>query len=250
VGTFIERVEVAGPGFINFYLRPQWLHGVLDDVAALGDRYGEVPLGRGRRVLVEFVSANPTGPLNVVNARHAALGDALAALLAAAGYEADREFYVNDAGNQFRMLALAMDTRLRELAGEPAELPEGAYPGDYVIDLARAFAEQDPAAVEGRPPRPPQVLGAGAEAGGDGGGAAGDDRWEAWLERLGRFAVDRVLGDRRATLERFGVRYDRWMPESEVRAAGLAAQVVERLEEAGHTYRRDGALWLRTTAFG
>src|SRR5690606_12005972 len=199
-GTFIDRVEVAGPGFINFYLRPQWLYGVLDDVLALGPRYGDTHVGQGRRVVVEFVSANPTGPLNVVNARHAALGDSLASLLAAAGYRVAREFYVNDAGNQFRMLALAMDTRLRELLGEPAELPDGAYPGDYVIDLARAFAEQDPAAVEGRPPRPPQVLGAGAEAGGDGGGAAGDDggasggddgsgaagddRWEAWLERI------------------------------------------------------------------
>src|SRR5690606_26641819 len=106
-GTFIDRVEVAGPGFINFYLRPQWLYGVLDDVLALGPRYGDTHVGQGRRVVVEFVSANPTGPLNVVNARHAALGDSLASLLAAAGYRVAREFYVNDAGNQFRMLALA-----------------------------------------------------------------------------------------------------------------------------------------------
>src|SRR5690606_7476851 len=233
-------------GFINFYLRPQWLHGVLEDVLTLGRRYGETNTGRGRRVLVEFVSANPTGPLNVVNARHAALGDALASLLAAAGYDVAREFYVNDAGNQFRMLALAMDTRLRELAGEPADLPEGAYPGEYVVDLAREFAESDPAAFEARPPRPAPA----AAAAGEGPAVAGDEAWESWVERSGRFAVDRILEDQKATLERFGVRYDRWMPESEIRAAGLADRVVQRLTELGHTYRQDEALWLRTTAFG
>ncbi|MFS8570951.1 MAG: arginine--tRNA ligase [Thermaerobacter sp.] len=261
-GTFIDRVEVAGPGFINFYLRPQWLYGVLDDVLALGPRYGDTHVGQGRRVVVEFVSANPTGPLNVVNARHAALGDSLASLLAAAGYRVAREFYVNDAGNQFRMLALAMDTRLRELLGEPAELPEGAYPGEYVIDLARQFAAQHPDAVSARPPRPDRGRaggaaesgGAGESGAGEGAGSgpvlAGDETWEAWLERIGRFAVERILEDQRKTLERFGVRYDRWARESEIRAAGLPGQVLQRLAERGHTYQRDGAVWLRTTAFG
>ncbi|HEX6989103.1 MAG TPA: arginine--tRNA ligase [Bacillota bacterium] len=259
--TAVDRVEVAGPGFINFHLRPQWLYGVLDDVFALGDRYGEVDAGQGRRVLVEFVSANPTGPLNVVNARHAALGDALAGLLAAAGYTVAREFYVNDAGNQFFMLALAMDTRLRELQGETVELPEGAYPGEYVIDLARAFAEAHPEAVASRPARPglptppapsaqPTTSAASARPASSATSARPDDAYAAWLERLGRFAVDRILADQREILERYGVRYDRWARESEIRAAGWPEKVLQRLSEQGHTYRRDGALWLRTTAFG
>ena len=257
-GTHIDRVEVAGPGFINVFLQPRWLHGVLEDVFARGDAYGDVDVGGGRRVLVEFVSANPTGPLNVVNARHAALGDSLSNLLAAAGYRVDREFYVNDAGNQFRMLALAMDTRVRQLLGEDAELPEGAYPGAYVIDLAREFAAAHPDLVAARPARPRAGGAAGRESTGNSTDQASDPAtdqasdaaYAEWLERLGRFAVERILADQRATLERYRVRFDRWTRESEIRAAGWPARVIDRLAERGHTYTRDGALWLRTTDFG
>ncbi|HEY8449518.1 MAG TPA: arginine--tRNA ligase [Bacillota bacterium] len=224
-GSKVARAEVAGPGFINFYLEPTWLYEVLRDVHERGPAYGDVDIGRGARVLIEFVSANPTGPLNVVNARHAALGDALANLLEAAGYRPEREFYVNDAGNQVRMLGLAMETRYRQLLGEPAELPEGAYPGAYIIDLARELlALEGPALLE----RPA----------------------EERRERMARFAVERIVAQQRQVLERYGVRYDRWFHESEVRAAGGPEAVVRRLSERGYTYERDGAVWLRSTAFG
>ncbi|MBX6378456.1 MAG: arginine--tRNA ligase, partial [Clostridia bacterium] len=177
------------------------------------------------RVLVEFVSANPTGPLNVVNARAAAFGDALVRVLNAAGYRAEREYYVNDAGRQFANLALAMEVRLRQLLGEDIGLPEGAYPGAYVIDLARAFLAEHGADVLNLP--------------------AAERR-----ERLGRFAVDRIVAGQRATLEAYGVHFDRWVRESAVRAAGEPERVLALLREAGHVYERDGAVWFRATAFG
>lgn len=228
-GTFIKEVTIAGPGFINFTLDPAWLHGVVDDVFRLGDQYGRVTLGQGQRVLVEFVSANPTGPLNVVSARHAALGDALASLLTAAGYQTHREYYVNDAGNQIQTLGLALDIRLRQLQGEDVELPEGAYPGEYLIDLARRV-------LAGEPGAPPVDQ------------LPADD--EARREILARYAVAHFVAEHREMLARYGVQFDRWFHESEVRESGGAEEVIRRLQAAGHVYQQDGALWLRTTDFG
>ncbi|HEY8416489.1 MAG TPA: arginine--tRNA ligase [Limnochordales bacterium] len=267
-GTLVERAEVAGPGFINFFLKETWLAEVLRAILAAGPDYGKGSLGKGRRVLVEFVSANPTGPLNVVSARHAAVGDALARVLEWAGYDVDREFYVNDAGNQIRMLGAAMDVRVRQLLGEDARLPEGAYPGEYLIDIAREFlarygAKDRPA---GPPPwetaKAPAAAGHGpaAEAAGDEDeeDAAGprpaawrpDPEYAAWLERLARFAVERIVAEQREVLRQYRVEYDRWFHESEVRAAGGPEAVVERLRQAGHAYEADGAVWIRSTAFG
>src|SRR5690606_20109193 len=149
----VERAEVAGPGFINFFLKDAWYEQVLRAVLDAGEDYGRTDAGGGRRVLVEFVSANPTGPLNVVSARHATVGDVLCNVMAAAGYRVDREYYVNDAGNQTRMLGAAMDVRIRQLEGEDAQLPEGAYLGEYLIPVAKAFLEQHGTA--GRPDRRP-----------------------------------------------------------------------------------------------
>jgi len=259
-GTLVARAEVAGPGFINFFLKEQWLAEVLKAILTAGPDYGKGSDGRGQRVLVEFVSANPTGPLNVVSARHAAVGDVLARVLEWTGCRVDREFYVNDAGNQIRMLGAAMDVRLRQLLGEEAALPEGAYPGEYVIDIAREFLAQHGA--EGRPQGPPPWEGSGAgdapaaDAGADDEDAAGaagwrrDPEYEAWLLRLARFAVERIVAEQRETLRQYRVEFDRWFHESEVRAAGGPEAVVARLQAAGHAYEADGAVWLRSTAFG
>lgn len=258
-GTLIDRAEVAGPGFINFFLKDDWYGEVLQAILRAGADYGRADVGRGRRVLVEFVSANPTGPLNVVSARHATVGDVLCNVLAAAGYHVEREYYVNDAGNQLRMLGAAMDVRIRQLQGEDAQLPEGAYMGEYLIPVAKAYLERY--GVEGRPDREPPWVGVEEEA-----AAPADEdeespalakrRWrhdpeyEAWLNKLARFAVEHFVEDQRRTLEQYRVRFDRWFHESEVRASGEAEAVVRRLKESGYTYEADGAVWMRSTAFG
>ncbi|HVB10405.1 MAG TPA: arginine--tRNA ligase [Bacillota bacterium] len=214
----LGRVDVAGPGFLNVTLPSGWLTPVLPEVAAAGGKYAHTDMGGGRRVLVEFVSANPTGPLNVVNCRQAAYGDALVRCLKAAGWRAEGEYYVNDAGGQFRRLGESLRARVMELRGGSFEVPEGGYPGEYLIPLAEAFDQ----AEHGDPP----------------------------VEVYARFAVDRILETQRQTLGRFGVVFDRFVHESAIRERGEPERVVAALAAAGHTFQKDGALWLRSTAFG
>ena len=133
----IRQVDIAGPGFLNFFLDRGWLEPAMARIWAEGPLYGRTNYGGGKRVLIEFVSANPTGPLNVVNARAAAVGDCLASLMQMAGYEVSREFYINDAGNQVNMLASSLEARLRQVQGEAAEIPEGGYKGEYLFDMAK-----------------------------------------------------------------------------------------------------------------
>lgn len=267
-GTLIERAEVAGPGFVNFFLKDGWYEEVLGTVLTVGDEYGRSDAGQGQRVLVEFVSANPTGPLNVVSARHATVGDVLCNVMAAAGYEVDREYYVNDAGNQTRMLGAAMDVRIRQLEGEDAELPDGAYLGEYIIPVAQAFLDEHGTAK--RPDRRPPWENTPDAAEETVAGAAGDTseadednadaekapawrkdpEYEAWLQELAAFAVQHFVAEQRKTLRDYRVEFNRWFHESEVRRAGGPEEVVRRLGEAGHTYEADGAVWLRTTDFG
>ncbi|MCL6521398.1 MAG: arginine--tRNA ligase [Firmicutes bacterium] len=231
----VREVEVAGPGFLNFHLEPGWIRPVVEEVLRAGERYGQAP-ANGIRVNIEFVSANPTGPLNVVNARAAAFGDALAAVMAAAGYGAYREFYVNDAGGQFEKLGLAMELRARQELGEAVELPEGVYPGEYVRDLARLWLQQWEAPAD--PELRLDLL-----------------RREdpALREAMGRFAVERIVGEQRRVLERYGVRFDRWSRESEIRARGLDGGpewVVEELRRRGAVEEREGALWFLSDRWG
>ncbi len=237
-GVVVERLEVAGPGFINLTLKPGWLAAVVPLVNELGPAYGRTGHGQGMKVLVEFVSANPTGPLNVVNARAAAFGDSLANVLAAAGYDVSREYYVNDAGNQFGKLALAMEIRCRQALGQGIELPEGAYPGEYVADLAREFLE----GVDGHAAR--QVLQAHPEPGGSARELA------ALREGLGRFAVERIVAGQQGVLARYGVRYDTWYRESAVRESGGPERALGILTDNGYTYKKDGAIWFQSTSFG
>jgi arginyl-tRNA synthetase len=224
----LARVEVAGPGFLNLTFVPGWLAPVVPEILEAGEGYGSSDVGQGRRVLVEFVSANPTGPLNVVNCRAAALGDALVRCLRAAGYRAEAEYYVNDAGGQFVKLALSLEARIRQALGESgpeAEIPEGGYPGEYVLDLAREWLQTEGPGILARP------------------------RAER-VERLGRFAVERILAEQLAVLERFGVRYDHVTRESAIRAAGGPEAVVSALQAAGYAYERDGVVWFRSKDLG
>lgn len=221
----IDRVEVAGAGYLNcFVAKPFWRH-VVQGILQAGPMYGRADVGGGRRVLVEFVSANPTGPLVVVNARAAAVGDAIVRLLEAVGNRPYREYYVNDAGNQFRSLALAMEVRCRQLLGEECPMPEEAYPGDYLIDLAREFLERNGQEVLAAPERERR-------------------------DRLGRFAVERIVGWQRAALEAYGVTFDNWFSERALRERGEPERAIEALRRRGFLYEQEGALWFRSTAFG
>jgi arginyl-tRNA synthetase len=208
----VERVEVAGPGFVNLFLADEWYRRAMASLAA-GERLGPAPTGSPERILVEFVSANPTGPLHVGGGRHAAYGDALVRLLEAVGHKVQREFYVNDAGGQVDRFAASIAARMR---GE--ELPEDGYEGEYVGELGERLA------AEGVDP--------------------------ADLEAVGERGVELILENVRATLDRFGVRFDTWFSERDLYSRGEVEAALARLDEEGHTYKSDGALWMRTTSFG
>jgi arginyl-tRNA synthetase len=225
----VARLEIAGPGFLNVFLAPRWCADGLHRVLAAGADYGRSDAGKGAGVLLEFVSANPTGPLVIVNARAAAVGDALARILRGQGYRVESQYYVNDAGNQFMALARSVDVRLRQALGEAAELPENAYPGEYLIEMVAEWLARDPGGMRALAARPE------AER----------------IERLGRLAVDSMVASQRRVLEAYGTRFDRWAHEQrDVRDAGRPQAAIEALTAAGHTYEQDGALWFRSTAFG
>lgn len=250
-GTFVAKAEVAGPGFVNFHVTDTWRPHVVRTVLERGAGYGRTDGGSGKRVLVEFVSANPTGPLNVVSARHATVGDVLCNVLTASGYDVSREFYVNDAGNQVRMLSIAVDVRMRQLQGEDVQLPEGAYPGEYVIPVAQKFLDER--GTDARPTGlPPWIVSAKGDGTMDDGAAetADETAYDAWLDELARFAVAEFVAEQKDVLREFRLEFDRWFHETEVRDAGGPEAVVRRLQEAGHTYEKDGALWLKSTDFG
>ena len=209
----LDRVEVAGPGFVNLFLSDEWYRRAMAALAAKGEALGPAPTAAPERVLVEFVSANPTGPLHVGGGRHAAYGDALVRLLRAAGHDVSTEYYVNDAGGQVRRFALSLAAEMT--GGEP---PPEAYEGPYVTRLAERLAAEgaDPAATEA----------------------------------LGERAIELVLEGVRSTLAGFGVEFDGWFFESSLYSEGQVDAALAKLEERGHTYRSDGALWLRSTDFG
>ncbi len=222
-GSFFSSVSVAGPGFINFRLSARWFASVLNSILTEGMDYGRIPDGDGRRVMVEFVSANPTGPMHLGNARGGVLGDALASVLDFAGYRVSREFYVNDAGNQIEKFAASIDARYQEflLGTEAPPFPEDGYHGDDIVKLAKDFlAEQGP----------------------------------GWLEKpeterhaaMAKFGLERNIPKMQEDLRRYGVEYDRWFLESDLHESGFVKATVDRLTELGFTYEKDGALWLRT----
>ena len=230
-GCGVARVEIAGPGFINFRLDPAHTARALTTILRAGDAYGQSDHGRGRRVNVEFVSANPTGPLHVGHGRQAALGDAIASLLEATGWTVTREFYYNDGGAQITNLALSVIARVRELAGEPLAIPEGGYHGEYIREIAERFV-----AARGESAR--VVLDTGDLSPGG-----------ALFEQVRQFAVAELRAEQDRDLQAFGVRFDTYSLESALYTEGRVERTVRALAAGGRTYEHEGALWLRTTEF-
>ncbi|MBX6331978.1 MAG: arginine--tRNA ligase [Gemmatimonadaceae bacterium] len=217
----VDHVEVAGPGFINFHLSASANARGLLDVVRLGERFGRSDVGAGRRVNVEFVSANPTGPLHVGHGRQAALGDAIASLLEWTGWDVSREFYYNDAGVQITNLGRSVQARIAQLDGRDVPIPEGGYHGEYIREIAERYVVTHP-----------------------------EDPKGADLDVITRFAVQELRKEQDLDLQAFGVRFDTYFLESSLYTDGKVDETVRALIAGGHTYERDDALWLRTTDFG
>ncbi len=269
--TWVQEIKIDGPGFINFFLTPTAYANVVADILAAGENYGRAPAGSRGRVLVEFVSANPTGPLHVGHGRNAAYGDSLCNILAAAGYEVSREFYINDAGRQMDVLAVSVWVRYLELLGQSAiRFPRRGYPGAYVREMAEKYRELNGdilglrADMQFRMPDDPEM----PEHVTDAERESIKKRQELYLDALikvckqnlgdaayvdlQRFARDTQLKDIRETLDDFGVHFggDAWYSERTLVESGLAERRRAELIASGHTYEKDGALWFRTTGHG
>lgn len=224
-GTNLARFEIAGPGFINFFYDNSFYSSVLKEIKEQAENYGRSDFGKGKKILVEFVSANPTGPMHVGNARGGAIGDSLASVLDAAGYQVAREFYVNDAGNQIEKFATSLEIRYMQIYQEGWELPEDSYHGQDIIDHAKNFAEIN-----------------------------GDKYVNTTSEERRKALVDFALPKNIEGLERdllkYRIKYDRWFRESTLHKDGSVQRVIEMLKEKGHTYEQEGALWFKATEFG
>ena len=230
-GALLQSAEIAGPGFINLTLTAQSKREVLQRVFDGADQYGRYDTGAGRRVLVEFVSANPTGPLHVGHGRQGALGDAIAALYEAGGWQVQREFYYNDAGAQIANLALSVQARARGLTPDDPSFPPDGYRGEYIADIAREYLARSTVSAA----RVDAVT------------ASGDPED---LESIRRFAVAYLRREQDLDLQAFGVRFDVYYLESSLYTEGKVAAAVDGLVAAGRTYEQDGALWLRSTEYG
>jgi arginyl-tRNA synthetase len=250
---YLEKAEIAGAGFVNLYLKPAAKQQTVRVVLEQRHAYGRVGVGGGRKVQVEFVSANPTGPLHVGHGRGAAYGASLASLLESAGFDVTREYYVNDAGRQMDILALSTWLRYLEITGARLEFPANAYQGDYVRDMARQIFEahgkryvhsvdslmRDSPPADSDPEAHLDNLIASAKK------ALGPD-----YAYVHDFVLTEQLGDCRNDLQEFGVTFDSWFSEKSLFDSGLVARAVEQLEASGHVYRKDGAKWFRSTVFG
>lgn len=223
--SYFERVEIAGPGFLNFFLGARWYGEVLADIEQAGENYGASDEGGGRRVMVEFVSANPTGPMHMGNARGGVLGDALANVLSRVGYQTWKEFYVNDAGNQIQKFAESIHARYMQilLGEEGFPFPESGYQGEDIRALAQQFHE-----IHGDKFRDaPEAL---------------------WQVEMARYGLERNIPNMREDLGRYQISYDQWFYESTLHESGYVAETAARLTEQGCTYEKDGALWIKTAA--
>lgn len=223
--VYVERIEIAGPGFINFYMNKSFLYGVVNQIFEQGDDYGRVNIGEGKKIQVEFVSANPTGSLHLGHARGAAFGDSLCNVLDFAGYDVTREYYINDAGNQIMNLAKSIDARYKQALGIEAEMPEDGYYGDDIIGFAQQLVEQD------------------------------GDKYLSWpeeerLQYFRQFGLEQELAKIKRDLERFRVSFDVWTSETALYEAGEVEAVLQELKDKGQTYEAEGAVWLKTTPYG
>ncbi len=221
-GTYFEKVDVAGPGFINFYLGGKYYADVLFDIKNAGDSYGRSDYGKGEKINVEFVSANPTGPMHMGNARGGALGDCLASVLDYAGYAVEREFYINDAGNQIEKFALSLDVRYKQiyLGEENVELPEDSYHGEDIKERAREFAD---------------IFGDSFME------KSEEERRKALVE----FALPKNIENMKKAMEKYRINYDTWFSELTLHNGGEIKEVIDLLTANGYTYEKDGALWYK-----
>lgn len=223
--TLFERLEIAGPGFLNFFLSQQYYSEIIKDVFACGENYGKSDYGQGKRILVEFVSANPTGPMHIGNARGGAIGDCLASVLDWAGYEVSREFYVNDAGNQIEKFATSLEVRYLQHFDDSIELPEDAYKGADITEHAENFIK---------------------EYGDKFVDADSKDRRKALVD----FALPQNIAGLERDLGRYRITYDKWFHESTLHNDGSVQKIIDTFKEKGVTYEQDGALWFKASEFG
>ena len=221
----VERVWAEPPGFINFSLKPAWLASQLEGIIAEGDEYGNIDLGKGERVQVEFVSVNPTGPIHVGHARGAVLGDALASVLSAAGYNVTREYYVNDAGSQMESFYNSLYIRYQQALGRDAEMPQGGYMGDYMVELAKNVAEEEGDRFLSMPV-------------------------EEAVNEIGHIGLDRMLQNIRDDLENLRIRFDVWFRENTLYDGGQYQRAMDALSSDNHLMQREGATWFVSTALG
>lgn len=223
-GTYIERFEIAGPGFINLFLNDSYYADILLDIEEKKENYGRSNFGEGKKVLVEFVSANPTGPMHIGNARGGALGDGLASVLDFAGYKTEREFYINDAGNQINKFGLSLDLRYLQLYKEGIEMPEDSYHGADIIAHAKAFADIH-------------------------GDSFVNTDEQTRRKALVDFALPKNIQGLHDDLLKYRIEYDTWFKESTLHASGEAMRIIELLKQSGHTYEKEDALWFKGSDF-
>jgi arginyl-tRNA synthetase len=221
----IAEAEIAGPGFINFKMNKSYLYSIIKDVQAKGDRYGEVNLGQGRKVQVEFVSANPTGSLHLGHARGAAVGDVLCNVLDLAGYKVSREYYINDAGNQIMNLAKSIEARYLQALGQDVPMPEDGYHGEDIKQFAAELSQREGDRLAALPA-------------------------EERLEYFRVYGLEKELDKIKRDLARFGVNFDEWFSETSIYTDQLIPEVLKELREKGHIFEEEGATWLRTTPYG
>ena len=222
---YVEKIEIAGPGFINFYLSTRCLQQSVFEILQQGERYGTSNAGNGRRIQLEFVSANPTGPLNIVSARAASVGDVLAHLFRAGGYDAESEFYVNDAGRQIDLLGASLSARYLSELGQETPIPEDGYHGNYLKDLAQKIIELEGDSYKNM---------------------ADDERNSLFSQK----ALDYMLNWHRTSMHRFRVEYNNWFRESELRETDAHLDILEKLQANGYTYEQDDAIWFKSSEFG
>lgn len=223
--TFIEKTEIAGPGFINFYFSDKYYNEILRDIVKNGENYGRSDFGEGKKILVEFVSANPTGPMHIGNARGGAIGDCLASVLDAAGYYVQREFYVNDAGNQIEKFATSLEVRYLNLCGQNIEMPEDAYHGEDITVHAKNFYNIN-------------------------GDKYANTSSEKRRKALVDYALPLNIQGLEDDLKKYRIVYDKWFKESALHNDGSVKKVIDALKEKGVTYEQDGALWFKASEYG
>jgi len=220
----IEKVEIAKPGFINFWYKNSWLYQIIREIREKGKEFGKINIGKGIRIQIEFVSVNPTGPLHVGHGKCAAVGDALSRILKAAGYDVEREYYINDQGKQIDTLGKSVEARYNNLLGENVEFPSDGYKGDYIIDIARTIIAQF--------------------------GESFKNKYDQkTLEFFKEFTLKKISTEIKRDLENFNVHFDTWFSEKSLFKKGKLEEVLDVLRKKGFVYEKNGAIWLKTTAF-